>query len=247
MYCRRYDYYLVAVTKTGPSQLALGSLMISRSFFVDWFNKHGRDFPWRRDDTSPFAFLMTEMLLRQTRAGAVALLWQDFVRDYPDPFTLAATSKREIKNRVAILGFGEQRSAALLEAANWLVEHHDGIVPSKLDDLLKIPHIGQYAARAILCFAFGEKTEIVDINVLRFFARYYGLEVKLDIRRAPEIWDIARAALPRTRAKAKAHNYGLLDFTASICKPGRPRCEICPLATSCVRGRHELALRAGAG
>lgn len=173
------------------------------------------------------------------------MLWQDFIRDYPDPFKLAAASKSEIKNRVAILGFGEQRSTALLEAANYLVEHHDGIVPNKLDDLLKIPHIGQYAARAILCFAFGEKIEIVDINVLRFFARYYGLEVKLDIRRAPEIWDIARAALPRTRAKA--HNYGLLDFTAGICKPGRPRCEICPLSTSCVRGRQELALRAGAG
>lgn len=221
--------------------------MINRSFFVHWFHKYGRDFPWREAGTSPFAFLVTEMLLRQTRAEAVALLWQDFVSDYPSASTLAATGKNEIKDRIAILGFGEQRSTALLQAANWLVEHHDGVVPENLDDLLRIPHIGQYASRAILCFAFGHKIEIVDINVLRFFARYYGLEVKLDIRRAPEIWDIARAALPRTRAKAKTHNYGLLDFTASICKPGRPRCEICPLATSCVRGRHELALRVGAG
>lgn len=221
--------------------------MISRSFFVRWFDKHGRDFPWRQEGTSPFEFLVTEMLLRQTRAGGVALLWQDFVRDYPNAHTLAATSKQEIKNRISILGFGEQRSTALLEAANWLVAHHDGEVPENLDDLLRIPHIGLYAARAVLCFAFDHKIEIVDINVLRFFARYYGLEVKLDIRRAPEIWVIARDALPRDKVKAKAHNYGLLDFTADICKPGRPRCEICPLAKSCVRGRHELASRAGAG
>lgn len=172
-------------------------------------------------------------------------MWHDFVRDYPDAHTLAAASKSEIKNKVAILGFGEQRSTALLDAAGWLVKHHDGIVPEDLDALLRIPHIGNYAARAILCFAFGHRIEIVDINVLRFFARYYGLEVKLDIRRAPEIWAIAREALPRKRALAKAHNYGLLDFTADICKPGRPRCEICPLVKSCVYGR-ELASRVAA-
>ncbi|HEX6182543.1 MAG TPA: hypothetical protein VFZ44_01445 [Pyrinomonadaceae bacterium] len=221
--------------------------MISRNFFVRWFERHGRDFPWRREGTSPFAFLVTEMLLRQTRAGAVALLWEGFVTDYPNARTLTVASKSEIKERVAILGFGDQRSSALLEAAGWLLEYHGGEVPENLDELLRIPHIGNYAARAVLCFAFGHRVEIVDINVLRFFARYYGLEVKLDIRRAPEIWAIARDALPRRRAAAKAHNYGLLDFTADICKAGRPRCEICPLSKLCEYGRKELALCAAAG
>lgn len=221
-------------------------MTISKSFFVRWFRARGRYFPWRREGTSPFAFLVTEMLLRQTRAAGVARLWQDFVRDYPSAHILAEVDKNEIRERVVILGFGEQRSVALTEAAKWIVEHHDGVVPENLDDLLRIPHIGHYSARAVLCFAFNRRIEIVDINVLRFFARYHGLVVKQDIRRAPEIWLLARAALPRSRANAKAHNYGLLDFTAEVCKPGRPRCEICPLARSCVLGSQEVAARSQA-
>lgn len=215
----------------------LNFVKLKRGFFIRWFNNYGRHFPWRDKGTTPFAFLVTEMLLRQTRAASVAKLWHEFFRHYPNAPALADADPAEVIDQIAILGFGKMRGEALVSMARWLVEFHDGQVPSTRDELVAIPHVGSYAAHAVLCFGFGKRVEIVDTNVQRFFARYNGLKVKADIRRNPHVTEIARQALPRDRARAQQHNYGLLDFTADVCKPGRPRCEICPLATSCEWGK----------
>jgi A/G-specific adenine glycosylase len=180
--------------------------MLEKNFFVNWYKNHGRDFPWRRAGTTPFAFLVTEMLLRQTRAAGVAKLWNEFVKKYPDAEAMARANTWDLVDQLEILGFGNQKAGALVSAAKWLVEHHGGCVPSILDELLNIPHIGLYSARAILCFAFGHRIEIVDTNIQRFFARYYGIDVKPDIRRNPFIWEIAKQALPKGRKKAIQHN-----------------------------------------
>ena len=184
----------------------------------------------------PFLSLVTEMLLRQTRAGGVAKIWQDFVSRYPDPYILSTANKDELVNQLKILGFGNQKSEALTSASKWLVEYNKGKVPNKLDKLMDIPHVGIYAARAVLCFAFNRRIEIVDVNVQRFFARYYGLEVKADVRRNPHIWEIAHQSLPAGKKQTQQHNYGILDFTAEICIAGKPRCHICPLSSSCKWG-----------
>ncbi len=214
----------------------------SKNFFVDWYKAHGRDFPWRRERVSPFALLVTEMLLRQTQAMAVSKLWYEFIEKYPDARTLAQANKDELFDQLKILGLGEQRASALMAAAGWLVEHHDGQVPSTKKELLQIPHIGAYVSNAMLCFAFGCNIEVVDTNVLRFYARYYGLAVKPDIRRNPEVWKIAKLSLPEKIEEVKQHNYGLLDFTAEICRSRMPQCSVCPLASSCKWGARQLTL-----
>lgn len=213
---------------------------MKKNFFVNWFKRNRRDFPWRKEGTTPFAFLVTEMLLRQTRAGHVAKIWSDFTRDYPSPESLIQASKDELVARLKVLGFGEQKAEALKSAAAWLVDKHQGKVPDTLEELLEIPHVGNYAARAVLCFAFGQKVEIVDTNVLRLFSRYFGIILKPDIRRAPQAWEIARQMLPREKKNVQQHNYGILDFTAEICKSGVPRCEICPLINSCEFGKQRF-------
>lgn len=190
---------------------------------------------------SPFAFLITEMLLRQTRAVAVAKLWEAFTSKYSDALTLARAEVGEIASELKVLGLSNQRAKALTFAAQWLVEHHKGQVPNKLGDLLKIPHVGDYAARAVMCFAFIHRVEIVDANVLRLFSRYYGQTLIPDARCNPHVWEWARGLLPQHRKSTQMHNYGLLDFTAEICKPGRPRCEICPLSPNCMWGKQQVA------
>ena len=215
--------------------------VISKRFFVDWYQAHGRKFPWRQKDISPFAVLVTEMLLRQTQATAVSRLWFDFTLHYPDAWTLAQANRDELFEQLKILGLGHQRSSALVEAAAWLVEHCGGQVPGSKEKLLKIPHVGAYVANAVLCFAYGQKAEVVDTNILRFFSRYYDLTIKPDIRRNPEIWEIARSSLPEEITEVQQHNYGLLDFTAAVCKARKPQCYACPLVSSCKWGVQQIA------
>jgi A/G-specific adenine glycosylase len=217
-----------------------GSGLFRRHFFINWFLNHGRKFPWRHADPKPFEILITEMLLRQTRAGNVAKIWIKFTRDFPTYEAVLQTPRRRLISRLHILGFSNQRASALKAAAEWIRQKHQGKVPDNLEELLKIPHIGQYSARAVLCFAFNKRVEIVDTNVLRFFSRYFGEPLPADIRRAPEAWRIARAILPRGNKNIQMHNYGLLDFTGEICKSGTPRCSACPLASSCVFNNRQL-------
>lgn len=211
--------------------------MLKRTFFVNWYADRGRQFPWRAKSTSPFALLVTEMLLRQTKASGVEKLWDNLIRKYPDATTMAKANPHELRRLISVLGFGKMRARALISAARWLIEKHDGAVPQSLEALLKIPHIGAYSAHAVLCFGFGHKIEIVDTNVVRFFSRHYGLRVKPDIRRNPNVVRLARESLPREKKNASLHNYGILDFTAEVCRSVGPRCEICPLASSCRLGK----------
>lgn len=206
-----------------------------QQFFIDWYRLNGRDFPWRREEVSPYSILVTEMLLRQTQANSVHKIWANFISNYPNPHILAKANKEVLSNQLEDLGLKNQRTQALIDVAQWLLEHHQGVVPNSLDELLMIPHVGQYTARAVLCFAYGYRMEIVDINILRFFSRYFGIDVKPDIRRNPQIWEIARSILPTN--KVKEHNYGLLDFCSLVCKSKSPLCITCDLRFTCNRVR----------
>jgi len=202
-------------------------------FFVRWYEINGRDFPWRKEGVSPFALMVTEMLLRQTQAVSVSKIWKEFICAYPEAGILASADKRELLQQLKVLGLSDQRTSALINAAKWLVLHHRGLVPNNLEELLMVPHIGHYTARAVLCFAFGYPIEIVDANILRFFSRYYGIDVKPDIRRNPRIWELARLALPVDSNKVKQHNYGLIDFASMICRSRSPVCHKCNLSSTC--------------
>ena len=208
-------------------------LDIPKDFFSRWYAECGRPFPWRDRGTSPFAILVAEILLKQTRAEMVAQVWPSLVRKYPGAEELAVADPKELFELVERLGLGHQRTTALLEVAaaiKW-----DREVPSQPDDLMKLPFVGMYSAHAIACFGFYHRVPLVDLNVVRVVSRILGTDPPKDIRRAPLIWDIAWALLPKD--SFREHNYGLLDFAATVCKPRSPRCSQCPIAARCAYAR----------
>jgi len=214
------------------------SNIVPSGFLATWFADHGREFPWREKRVSPFQLLITEMLLRQTRASQVDRLWGEFMTQFGTPRKLVVANRNRLFDRVEELGFGNQRTEALTSAAEHVVDHHSGQVPNSKDELLNIPHIGLYGAHSILCFAYGKRVPIVDTNILRLFCRLLTRKVnRLDIRREPWAWDYAEALLPESKKEVIAHNYGLLDFTAAICKPRSPQCKACPLSRLCYYGQ----------
>ena len=210
-------------------------LTIPNGFFVNWYEAHGRSFPWRRGGVSPFAILVAEVLLKQTRAEMVAQVWPSLVRKYPGPDELAVADPEELFELVAGLGFGHQRTTALIAVASAVRQGET--LPYQPNDLIELPYIGMYSAHAIACFGFAQRVPVVDLNVVRVIARIAGAAPPKDIRRASLFWSTAWAMLPTS--SFVEHNYGLLDFAATICKPRSPQCDQCPLATRCAyeRGR----------
>lgn len=211
---------------------------IPKRFFVRYYREHGRSMPWRQEKPSPWGFLVLEMMLRQTLASMVRELWPQFVARYPTPAACIEEDRSRLVEFLKPLGLSTQRAFALQSAAQSVVDHHGGQVPRQIGDLMKLPHVGPYAAHAVACFCFGQRVPIVDVNVLRLFVRLTGQKLSEDARRAKAAWEMARHILPPR--DPREHNWGVLDFCAQVCQPLRPCCEICPLAPGCHTGRAKL-------
>lgn len=213
-------------------------MRIPVDFFVGWYKARGRSFPWREEETSPYGVLLAEVLLKQTRAEMVAMVWPTLVQTYPSTADLESADPEVLFRHISRLGFGRQRTVALRELSAAI--NNAGSLPSQPADLMKLPYVGIYSAHAVACFAFGRRVPVVDLSIVRVLARIAGIELASDIRRAPEIWDIAWSLLPDR--EVKEHNYGLLDFAADMCRSKFPRCDECLLAPCCEYAKHLIGL-----
>ena len=217
-------------------------MRVPAGFFASWFKIRGRTFPWREEAVSPFGILLAEVLLKQTRAEMVAEVWPALCRKYPDAASLESVNAEVLHHDIACLGFGRQRVTALHQLSAAITRA--GGLPSQPSDLMKLPYVGIYTAHAVACFAFGHRVPVVDLSIVRVLSRMAGIEPPADIRKAPEVWEIAQALLPDK--EVKEHNYGLLDFAADTCKARSPLCDECPVAPGCAHVRR-LARIAGQG
>lgn len=196
---------------------------------VSWYNNNARHFPWR-DTANPFHILVAEILLRQTQAGRVADPYLELISMYPDPATLAGTNPIKLRRWIGPLGL-VKRADYLIIASRQILDLHDGLVPRDLDSLTKLPGIGIYSARAILCLAFGEAVPMVDESSGRLLRRVLGLQPKGPAYADRRLMEIVGPLIPKDRPRD--FNLALLDIAAAVCKPKNPRCPLCPLAEIC--------------
>jgi A/G-specific adenine glycosylase len=183
-----------------------------------------RDLPWRRT-RDPWAILVSEVMLQQTQVTRVEGAWVDFLEAYPTPAICARAPLGDVLRRWEGLGY-PRRARDLHATATRVVERFDGRVPSELADLLALPGIGPYTARAVRAFAFGLDAAIVDTNVARVLARTSGrrLTPKEAQRRADDL---------APSGEAWVWNQVMLDLGATVCTARSPRCGRCPVAGPC--------------
>jgi A/G-specific adenine glycosylase len=198
---------------------------------LNWFDAHGREFPWR-ERPEPYRVLIAELLLQRTRADLVLARYEDFVSRFPDPWRLAAADADEVKDCLHPLGFAH-RNARLPVLARELCDRHDGEVPQSKQDLLALTGVGEYVANAVLAVAFGERRPLLDPNVIRLVDRATAhRSQRVRPREDRALWNLIAELLPRDRAPEFA--LALVDLGAVICRPKRPRCFGCPLRGRCV-------------
>lgn len=177
-------------------------------------------------------------MLQQTTVQAVIPYYERFMARFPTLDSLATSSIEPVLEHWAGLGY-YSRARNLHRAAQELARN--GGFPSTHAELSSYPGFGPYTARAVSSIAFGEKTGIVDGNVVRVLSRRHGL--KLDW------WTPKGRAVLQERADrlvesgdSSATNQALMDLGATICVPRAPRCLLCPWAPVCVarkEGRQE--------
>jgi A/G-specific adenine glycosylase len=201
-----------------------------------WHASNCRDYPWRRTD-DPYAVLVAEKLLQQTAARQVTIAaFEEFMRRYPSVEDLAEARVDDLERIFAPLGL-RYRAAELKALAAALVEWHGGKVPADLRLLKDLPGVGDYAARAVLSFAYRRDAAVVDTNVARFLYRVFEIPGPLPANpaRKKHLLDLAQAICPLGRSRQ--FNLAVLDLCALVCTPARPKCPSCPVQPLCAYGR----------
>jgi len=203
-----------------------------RKVLGDWFSGEGKDYPWRRT-RDPYSVLVSEMMLQQTRVAHVLGkgYFTRFLETFPDVHSLSAADDSRLLKAWEGLGY-YRRARMLRESAAAVVSKHGGVFPCEEESLLALPGIGPYTAAALLSFAFGKPSALVDGNVHRLLSRLMDDASPIDsssTRKRHTDW--ARALCDPENPRR--HHYAMMELGQTICRPGAPRCEICPVAKFC--------------
>jgi A/G-specific adenine glycosylase len=194
-----------------------------RQSLLSWFDREQRKLPWRgaRD---PYCILVSEIMLQQTRVAVVEQRYAGFVRQFPTARRLAAAREQTVL--AAWSGMGYYRRARSLHAAAKKVSGNGGF-PRTAEALHELPGIGRYTAAAVASIAFDEPAAAVDGNVKRVLTRLVGNPLN-----ESGYWDTASKLLDPKRPGD--FNQSMMELGATVCLPGKPLCERCPVATLCV-------------
>ena len=201
-------------------------IMIDTAALLTWFDLHERPLPWRKKNTSAWGILISEVMSQQTPVSRVAPQWQEWIECWPTPADFAKASKAEVLRAWGKLGY-PRRALRLHECAQAIVDKHGGEVPDNVDELLALPGIGAYTARAVACFHFGQNVPVVDTNVRRVYGRAVTGQF---LQPQPSTKELAQVAEVTTGPRCSA---ALMELGALVCTAKSPKCAECPIAHSC--------------
>ena len=203
-----------------------------------WFEKHGRDLPWRRT-RDPYAVLVSELMLQQTQVSAVRPYYYRWLRRVPTVTSLARARESQVLRTWEGLGY-YARARNLHRAAKLIVQKFGGQLPDDSEQLQSLPGVGRYTANAVTVFAYNHSRPIVEANTARVLARLFDLRQPIDSSTGRrKLWEIAAQIAP-ARAPRQFQS-ALMDLGALVCTARNPRCRICPVKSFC-RARNPQSL-----
>jgi A/G-specific adenine glycosylase len=198
----------------------------------EWFTANQRELPWRHPEFGAWGILVSEIMLQQTPVARVIPRLEQWLARWPTPAALAAAPPGDAVRAWERLGY-PRRALALHAAATVIAEQHGGVVPSDLQALLALPGIGDYTARAVAAFAYGQRHPVVDTNVRRVIARAVDGQGQPGIPSTRRDLAAMEAVLPIDEADARLFNAGMMELGAIVCTARAPRCDACPVADLC--------------
>lgn len=205
---------------------------------LKWDKKSNhRPMPWK-GEKDPYKIWLSEIILQQTRVEQGWAYYERFVKHYPTVQKLAEAKDKDVFKLWEGLGY-YNRCRNLLFTARFIVNELKGVFPKTYDQLLSLKGVGPYTASAIASFAYNLPHAVVDGNVFRVFARYYGIHTATDSKEGLQIFnDIAFNNL--AKKQAGKYNQALMDFGATVCKPMSPLCSECLMKSNCVAFKENI-------
>lgn len=198
----------------------------------EWFVENQRDLPWRAPDFGAWGILVSEIMLQQTPVVRVIPRLEQWLERWPSPAALAASPPGDAVRAWERLGY-PRRALNLHAAAVAITDRHAGVVPSDVTELLALPGIGDYTARAVAAFAYGLRHPVVDTNVRRVIARAVLGQGEAGPPSTKRDLAAMEQLLPVDVAEARVFNAAVMELGAVVCTARSPRCDSCPIAPQC--------------
>ena len=201
-----------------------------REHLLAWFAQNHRPLPWK-GEKDPYKIWLSEIILQQTRVEQGQPYYLRFTTRYPTVHDLAEAPEDEVLKCWEGLGY-YSRARNLHAAAKYIAGELGGKFPDTFDSIRLLKGVGDYTAAAIASFAFNLPHAVLDGNVYRVLARFFGIETPSDTPAAKkEFSALAQELLPTDRAAG--FNQAIMDFGATQCTPQQPRCTVCPMQANC--------------
>ncbi|MBK9336648.1 MAG: A/G-specific adenine glycosylase [Lewinellaceae bacterium] len=205
-----------------------------RENLLAWHAGHQRPMPWK-GERDPYKVWLSEVILQQTRVEQGLPYYERFVVAYPTVRHLAEAPEDDVFKNWEGLGY-YSRARNLHAAARYIASDLGGVFPDTYAGIRALQGVGDYTAAAVAAFAFGLPYAVLDGNVYRVLARFFGIETPTNSPAAKrEFSALAQRLLDS--ARPGAYNQAIMDFGAGQCTPKQPACATCPLAAHCVAAR----------
>lgn len=204
----------------------------AQAILATFYKTSRRAFPWRQT-ADPFRLLIAEKLLQQTAAtGVVVNAYEEILRRWPDPKSLAKAKLTDVRRVVQPLGL-TYRADELVAMAKAVVREHGGTAPLDRGELLALPGVGDYAANAVRSFTRAAEVAVVDTNVSRLLHRLFNLRSAAPSNPARDRRLHRLAEWLIAGGSSRELNYAILDITAAHCVARGPLCGACSLSLVC--------------
>jgi len=207
------------------------SLRKLRQALLRWYSQYKRDLPWRHT-RDPYKIWVSEIMLQQTQVATVIPYYERWLKAFPSLSALARAPLSKALKLWAGLGY-YRRIRMFHQASRHIQKNLHGKIPETSGTLRKLPGIGRYTAGAIASIAYGEKTPVLDGNVIRILTRIFAIPQRADLPGTLEkLWSLAAALLPDKNPGDL--NQGLMELGATVCFPSAPQCARCPVRRNCI-------------
>ena len=204
--------------------------MSFHSTLTNWYSVHKRNLPWR-SSRNPYNIWLSEIILQQTQVKQGLPYYEAFIANYASVQDLANASETAVLNLWQGLGY-YSRARNLHFTAKHIAENLDGTFPKNYKSLLKLKGVGDYTASAIASICYEESVAVVDGNVYRVLARYFGIDTPINSTEGiKQFKALAESLLPQSNFGD--YNQAIMEFGARQCKPKSPDCSACVLIRSC--------------
>ncbi len=205
-----------------------------KTYLLKWYSLHQRNLPWRKLNKYnlpyPYYVFVSEFMLQQTTVNTVKERFIEFILKWPNLNKLANATEPQILKFWSGLGY-YSRARNLLKSAKIIKKNYNSKIPNNYNDLIKLPGIGDYTAKAILGIAYNKPIMPTDANIERIIVRLFAIEIPI-IKVKDKIKNLANNFISKRYSSNLIQSF--MDFGSAVCLPRNPKCELCKINNICL-------------